>query len=213
MALYKTIECNNDVLLGVWKIEETPQYLLSLYPADKELRALYELDINGQRILEKMAVRVLLHNLLPSETIVITYEKSGRPVLNNGAFSISISHTRNYVAVIIGPTQYTLGVDIEPVSERTVKVARRFMGTVEYESLMSSVNKVVSTVCWSAKEVLYKMIGSPVVDFRESISVLPFDIADKGNLNAEILLDSRKTYSLDYCIFDDIALVWGISVL
>ena len=49
MALYKRIECKEGVVLGVWKIEETLETLLSFYPNDKEILKLSESNVNNQR--------------------------------------------------------------------------------------------------------------------------------------------------------------------
>lgn len=208
MALYKRIECKEGIVLGVWKIEETLDTLLSFYPNDKEILQLSESNINNQRLIEKIAVRVLLHTLLPTENISIAYEQSGKPVLNNGKYSVSISHTKGFVAVIIAPVQNSVGIDIEPVSDRTIKVAKRFMGTEEFLELMDNADSAVSTICWSAKEALYKVIGSPVSDFRKTIRILPFPLAESGTLIARILFDANLQYTMNYLIFDNVVLVW-----
>lgn len=211
MALYKVIECKDDVKIGVWSIEETLESLLSLYPNDIELQKLAESKINKQRLTEKVAVRVLLHRLLPDLPVVITYESSGKPILNEGEFNISISHTKGFVAVLVAPGNMQVGVDIEPVSERTVRVAKRFMGVDEYNMLMQDNDKTVATVCWSAKEALYKAFGSALADFRKSIRVLPFTVAEEGFLYAETLAAEKQCCRLNYFLFDDTALVWFYS--
>lgn len=211
MALYKRIECKEGVVLGVWKIEETLDTLLSFYPNDKEILQLSESNINNQRLIEKIAVRVLLHTLLPTENISIAYEQSGKPVLNNGKYSVSITHTKGFVAVILGLNQYQVGIDIEPISERTVKVAKRFMGVEEYAELMKHQDKTVSTICWSAKETLYKIVGHSVVDFSESMLVHPFKVNSEGSILIEQNNNRHDIYKFDYTIFDDTVLVWGIK--
>lgn len=208
MALYKRIECKEGVVLGVWKIEETLDTLLSFYPNDKEILQLSESNINNQRLIEKIAVRVLLHTMLPNENISIAYEQSGKPVLNNGKYGVSISHTKGFVAVIIAPVQNSVGIDIEPVSDRTIKVAKRFMGTEEFLELMDNADSAVSTICWSAKEALYKVIGSPVADFRKTIRILPFPLAESGTLIARVLFDATLQYTMNYLILDNVVLVW-----
>ncbi|MBO7260504.1 MAG: 4'-phosphopantetheinyl transferase superfamily protein [Bacteroidaceae bacterium] len=209
MALYKTIKCKEGALLGVWKIDETPEDLLSLYPDDQELQQLYVTKINAQRLLEKMAVRVLLHTLLPDPPVSIHYEPTGKPILNGGELNVSISHTKGFVAVIIAPFRHSVGVDIEPISDRVVKVAARFMGDKEYESLMHNSDKSVATICWSAKEALYKILGKPVVDFRNSMCLSSFPVADSGEISVEIFTETKQTFLLDYVIFDSIVLVWA----
>lgn len=211
MALYKRIKSDEGIVIGVWKIEETLETLLSLYTEDKELQLLSESNLNKQKLIEKIAVRVLLHTLLPNEDVVITYEPSGKPILNSGDYNLSISHTKGFVAVILGLNQYQVGIDIEPISERTVKVAKRFMGVEEYAELMKHQDKTVSTICWSAKETLYKIVGHSVVDFSESMLVHPFKVNSEGSILIEQNNNRHEIYKFDYTIFDDTVLVWGIK--
>ena len=48
MALYKRIKSDEGIVIGVWKIEETLETLLSLYTEDKELQLLSESNLNNQ---------------------------------------------------------------------------------------------------------------------------------------------------------------------
>ena len=49
MALYKRIKSDEGIVIGVWKIEETLETLLSLYTEDKELQLLSESNLNKQK--------------------------------------------------------------------------------------------------------------------------------------------------------------------
>lgn len=86
---------------GIWKADETVEELLALLPHKEK----YEADICGftanSRKLERLAVRVLLYEMLGEEK-EIGYRSSGKPYLADGSASISISHTKGYVAVLLG---------------------------------------------------------------------------------------------------------------
>ena len=78
------------------------------------------------RRLEWLSVRVLLFTLLGEEK-EIAYYPSGKPYLADKSASISISHTRGYVSVIIGEAGKEVGIDIEQYGERVHKVAHKYM--------------------------------------------------------------------------------------
>lgn len=89
-------------------------------------REKYEADIRvftaESRKLERLAVRVLLYVMLGEEK-EIGYHPNGKPYLADSSFSISISHTKGYVAVLLGRPEKEVGIDIEFYGERVRKVA------------------------------------------------------------------------------------------
>ena len=112
---------------GIWKADETVEELLALLPHKEK----YEADICGftanSRKLERLAVRVLLYKMLGEEK-EIGYRSSGKPYLADGSASISISHTKGYVAVLLGGPEKEVGIDVECYGERVRKVAHNFVG-------------------------------------------------------------------------------------
>lgn len=75
----------------------------------------------AHRRLEWLAVRVLLYTLSGEEK-EIAYHPSGKPYLADDSASLSISHTKGYVAVVLGLPGREVGVDIEQYGERVRKV-------------------------------------------------------------------------------------------
>mgnify|MGYP000016543064 CR=1 FL=1 len=66
--------------------------------------------------LEWLAVRVLLYTLSGEEK-EIAYHPSGKPYLADASASLSISHTKGYVAVVLGLPGREVGIDIEQYGE------------------------------------------------------------------------------------------------
>ena len=118
---------------GIWKTSESLEELLALLPHKEK----YEEGIGKftaiSRKLEWLAVRVLLYTMLGEEK-EIHYYSNGGPYLADGSFSISISHTKGYVAVLLGEPGKRVGIDIECYSERVRKVAHKFMREDEKKS-------------------------------------------------------------------------------
>ena len=111
---------------GVWKMDETLDELLNMLPQQETyLEGLQRFSAEHRR-LEWLSVRVLLFTLLGEEK-EIAYYPSGKPYLADKSASISISHTRGYVSVIIGEAGKEVGIDIEQYGERVHKVAHKYM--------------------------------------------------------------------------------------
>ena len=87
-------------------MDETLDELLSMLPQQETyLEGLQRFSAEHRR-LEWLSVRVLLFTLLGEEK-EIAYYPSGKPYLADKSASISISHTRGYVSVIIGEASAT----------------------------------------------------------------------------------------------------------
>ena len=169
---------------GVWKMDETLDELLNMLPQQETyLEGLQRFSAEHRR-LEWLSVRVLLFTLLGEEK-EIAYYPSGKPYLADKSASISISHTRGYVSVIIGEAGKEVGIDIEQYGERVHKVAHKYMRADEPLSLYQGTDTWALLLHWSAKEVVFKYMNTAEVDFREHLRIFPFTVAEKGAFSAE----------------------------
>ena len=169
----------NDSELIIWQVDETLEELkeISLHHYDHELESIS----NEVRKKESILSRYLLETLL-GKAVEVRYEASGKPVMDGVNFSIS--HTKNYVAVIVG--NGTVGVDIEHKSDRIFRVTEKFMSKDELETLtcfsntfadisknaektstFSAEAQKFALLCWCAKETMFKMIDEIGVDFTK----------------------------------------------
>lgn len=171
---------------GIWKIEEEVDELLTLLP--RSCRKACQQQVlrfsSESRQLEWLSVRVLLYALLNEEK-EIAYHSSGKPYLMDHSSSISISHTRGYVSVILGSTGMEVGIDIEHYSERVCKVAHRYMRDDEKTSSYQGTEIWSLLLHWSAKEVMFKCINASDVDFRQHLRIFPFAVLNRGVFDAE----------------------------
>ena len=146
---------------GVWKMDETLDELLNMLPQQETyLEGLQRFSAEHRR-LEWLSVRVLLFTLLGEEK-EIAYYPSGKPYLADKSASISISHTRGYVSVIIGEAGKEVGIDIEQYGERVHKVAHKYMRADEPLSLYQGTDTWALLLHWSAKEVVFKCMNISV---------------------------------------------------
>ena len=109
--LYKQL----SPLHGVWKMEESSDELLGMLEHKADYSSFLERVSAEKRRQERFASRVLLKELL-GEEVRVDYHSTGAPFLACVPLYISISHTKDYVAVILDkrPT----GIDIEYRSDR-----------------------------------------------------------------------------------------------
>lgn len=204
MPLYHTL---TTPLLGIWKIEETSDELLNLIEHKELVLPSLEAFSNERRKVEWLAVRVLLYRLL-GEELPIYYSPNGRPFLVDSHWHISISHTKGYAAVMLSRSEQ-VGIDIEYVSPRAMRLKQRFLSTEEL-SLFCGEELCLPVLAWSAKETAFKMLGLEDVDFREQLFILPFEIHKEGQLEIHETRSSLTgTCRIHYQITDDFVLTYG----
>lgn len=196
--------------LGVWRMDETSDELRQLLPEALFAEAGQRFSVPHRRW-EWLSVRALLHCLLPSAPVV-AYHASGRPYLADGSFHISISHTKGYVALILGQTP--VGIDIECYGRRVHRVASRFMRADEEVMPWQGDTTWSLLLHWSAKEVLFKCMDTESVDFREHLRIEPFAVREQGSFQAhEYRTAAQGVYQIDYRLHPDFVLTWHVSPL
>lgn len=195
---------------GIWKMEESVQVLLDLLPE----RAYYERELQRfsapHRKQEWLSVRILLFRLLGRHE-EISYEPSGKPYLADNSEFISISHTKGYVAVILSKEK-SVGIDIEQYSQRVHKVAHKYMREDERVVPYREDNTWSLLLHWSAKEVMFKCMNTPEVDFREHLHIESFIPEKQGTFLAhEYRTEWQRSFRIYYLIHPDFVMTWQID--
>lgn len=194
-------------LLGIWKMDETGEALLHLFP--DHLRAEVMEYVNGvrsdRRAIEWLSTRIMLLDLLGKEQIIYNRE-DGSPFLEDGKLQISISHTKDYAAILLHDDR-PVGIDIEIRSERVKKIAGKFISDKEYiDPAQKTIHQLLH---WSAKESLFKMMNEQGIDFRQHLFIHPFTPALKGVITAtENKTDQSCCFSVHYEVHPDYVLTW-----
>ena len=159
------------------------------------IRSYYDFSkiTNESRKKEYLAVRKLLLELTNKDTSII-YSQEGKPkLLNNNNANISITHTKNFVAIIISQKHIT-GIDIEHISDRVLRIRKKFLDTNELE-WCNTVEKHI--ICWSAKETIFKLFGKNI-DFKD-IKINTFEVLENtGTINAALIKNTNKQFIVSY---------------
>jgi phosphopantetheinyl transferase len=181
--IYEKTE-HNGGRAGIWELTESWQEMmtmLELSAADQEKVLSFKLESRRQ---EWLGARLLV-KYFTGITPQIGYHANGMPFLTNIQSNISISHTRNYAAVALHPTQ-KVAIDIEYPSDRVLRISNRFIHPDE-EKILTPENKTLQlTAIWCAKETLFKWGGQTDVIFKEHLRTHPFTLADDEIIDATI---------------------------
>ena len=147
-------ETIGNAVLGVWSMLETAEQLLPMIDLCDADKAVYEKFGNEKRRTEWLTTRVLLRELLNTGA-TIGHDADGKPYLIDSDDFISISHSKNMVAVMVA--KQNLGIDIEQITPRTTKVRHKFLTGNELDWCKDDIEH---TLVWTVKEAAYKLIGS-----------------------------------------------------
>ena len=195
--------------VGIWKMEETTEEMWYLL----QHQAWYQLEFSRlkaeQRQKEWLATRLLLKEMLGHEAI-IHHHPNGAPFLSETEQKqISISHTKDFVAIMLTDVTHIAGIDIEYRSERVRKVRSRFLNAEEERFIDPAHETEHLLICWCAKETLYKIINRQEVDFCRHLHIQPFSYAKQGWLIAfDTCSESPKHVVLQYRVEKDFVITW-----
>ena len=172
-----------NCIIAIWEITETLEELLQLS------HAISTVDFNTEkRKKEWIASRLLLNEINPDYSI--SYNTFGAPELSNSS-NISISHSKGLVAIIISQKQ--VGIDIEEISEKALRVSSKFVSKNNLKALTAE----KATLIWCCKEAVFKWHQKGGVDFIADIKLHPFETMGKGEIpiefrNTQLILNYQK---------------------
>jgi phosphopantetheinyl transferase len=133
-----------------------------------------------------LAVRMLLQYLGYTD-YDLTYDEAGKPHLSDGKH-ISISHSHEFSCICI--SDELIGIDLEKLKEKTLKIAPRFMEVKHLENLSVSEQIQKATVIWGIKESIFKIKNEKGISFPEHIFEDEFDLKD-GKCTAKLYFNNQ----------------------
>ena len=206
MALISKENIAHATQLGIWKKEESLELLESVYILNDAENEAYSKITNESRKKEWLTTRILLTELLEKRTD-ISYNTNRKPILSNHSSNITISHSRNFVVIILSASYYP-GVDVEYISDRVAKVKHKFLNNRELEWCK---NIEQMTACWSAKEAVFKIFEKNL-DFHD-MEIAPFIVSSNGGSFKATILKPRKqgSYSVKYRVIENDILTYTLS--
>ena len=175
MPLHKIIHINKTTTAYFWYITED---VTSLFRA-VSLKDTSLFRLEGMKSEEHqrgfLAVRMLLQHLGYTD-YDLTYDEAGKPHLSDGKH-ISISHSHEFSCICI--SDELMGIDLEKLKDKTLRIAPRFMEVKHLENLSVSEQMEKATVVWGIKESIFKIKNEKGISFPEHIFEDEFCFSDE----------------------------------
>lgn len=196
---------------GIWHISETHEFFLRQLDLTVEEKNKYA-TMNPKVQLEWLAVRYLLHKLSGRQVRGNLYkDQYGKPFLEDSAFHISLSHSKNMAAVIASPL--VCGIDIQLIVPKIERISKKFMSQTELDDIIN--DKILHMhIVWGAKECLYKSYGKRKLDFKKHIFIDTFRLqGEVGSFTGRVIKDDfNQSYQLHFKRYDDYILVYSTQL-
>lgn len=195
MPIVRIDNVGDGVRLALWRMTEDVSELPRPEGVDFS-------DIHSAvRERERLVTYSLLQALTSRKDLIIRHQPNDKPCLDG--YSISLSHTKGWAAMIISERKLALGVDIEYYSDRVNKVADRFIRPDEQSDSLA-----YRLINWSAKETVYKALSEEDLRYFE-MRLNPFQASANGTVVVEDLKLPKKM-TVSFVLNSDYVLTWTI---
>ncbi|GAB2816931.1 4'-phosphopantetheinyl transferase family protein [Ferruginibacter profundus] len=202
MPLVYQQNINAVTKIGVWHIAEAEAFFAGM-PLQKTIT-------HPHKRLQHLAGRFLLKELYPDFPLdLIKIADTRKPFLENETYHFSISHCRDYAAVLISKEK-RVGVDIELVNDKIERILHKFLTDEECLLMPRGAIQKTATLFWSVKETVYKWQGTGGTDFKEHIRIEKFTgDAEEGIVYC--LFKNKIPLQVHYLFFNGNFLTWVLS--
>jgi phosphopantetheinyl transferase len=193
MPLYKVVYLSNNSKLYLWKITEgLTELSKDVWLKDSSIARLEGMKSESHKK-GFLAVRKLLHHIDYTD-FDLFYDAHGKPHIKPQGCSIkdihiSISHSHKFSAIAI--SDKNIGLDIEILKDKILKIAPRFMDILHLENLSQGDKIKKATVIWGIKESIFKIKNEVGISFTEHIFEDNFTFEDKKAI-AELWFNNKK---------------------
>lgn len=199
-----------DCHLGVWEITEDFDSLYSMVDLATVEKTKLDSFKNISRKVEWLSVRALVKNMLGKDTRIL-YNAENKPFVRGNTHNISISHSKDLTAVLISKDK-RVGIDLEYMSGKISKVADKFLNEQERITEDPELKKYHLYLHWCAKEAMYKICDKQDINFRDGLTISPFDPEESGFMTGYAVNGTGKeAFELEYLQHEDYALVWCVK--
>jgi 4'-phosphopantetheinyl transferase len=164
----------------------------------------YQQISNLKRKREFQNVR-LLRNLQIGKK-AISYDAIGKPNVKDKKIFISISHSKNYVAFAHDTSP--IGIDIEELSPRILKVWSRYLHPEEF-AIFDTTSIFELTIAWTIKEALFKLNTKTGIDFKNDLRIK----SKEGNtflceMKSE---DGFQSVKMETCAYKNLIISYNVN--
>lgn len=197
----------NGCQLGIWKITEDYDTLFSKLRLDEdEIETLVNFK-NYNRKLEWLSVRALISEMTGKDSRII-YNEMRKPFLKGNSHNISISHSYHLTSILMSDSK-RVGIDLEFMSHRISTISFKFLNEQELLTNDETLQRYHLYLHWCAKEAMYKICDKQGINFRDNLTIFPFEPRDNGVIKGRVInFKGLEDFSLNYEKLDNYAIVW-----
>lgn len=189
MAFYKSIAIKPNTTLYLWQITEDFNALFrQVQLKDVSLARLEGMKSESHQK-GFLAVRMLLQHVGYNDYDLF-YDEFGKPHLTDEKH-ISISHSNGFSGIVI--SDENVGLDIEQLKPKTLRIASRYMDVSHLENLNEVEKTKKATVIWGIKETIFKVKNEIGISFLDHISENPFLFEDH-KASARLIFNDKIEY-------------------
>ncbi|TDP60341.1 4'-phosphopantetheinyl transferase family protein [Flavobacterium dankookense] len=205
MPLHKVVYLSNNTKLYLWKITEDFDTLFNeVSLKDSSLKRLKDMKSESHQK-GFLAVRMLL-KYLDYTDFDLYYDEFGKPHIKPQGCSIkeveiSISHSNDFSAVVI--SEQKVGLDLEQLKEKTLKIAPRFMDVSHLDNLSQEEKIKKATVVWGIKECIFKIKNEKGISFPNHIFEDDFSFEDKKSTATLIFNGKEENFNIQFDAVED----------
>jgi 4'-phosphopantetheinyl transferase EntD len=193
--------------LGIWKITENYDNLLSRIALTREELESLERFSHLPRKIEWLSVRVLLNEMAGKE-LSIYYNDNRKPFIKGNSYYISISHSRDLTSILLS-REKKVGIDLEYMSHRIASISDRFINDDDVVTEDPEQKKYHLYIHWCAKEALYKICDKQDINFKDNLTIEPFIPRENGVLNGRVCNKTRdERFHMNYFCLGNYVVVW-----
>jgi 4'-phosphopantetheinyl transferase len=193
--------------LGIWKITEDLENLLTKITLTREELETLERFAYTPRKIEWLSVRVLLKTMTDNE-LSIYYNGNRKPFIKGNSHYISISHSRDLTSILLSHER-KVGIDLEYMSHRISSISHKFINDNDRITEDEEQRKYHLYIHWCAKEALYKVCDKQDINFKDNLTIEPFQPAEKGTIQGHVQNRSRnELFNMNYFSLGNYVVVW-----
>jgi 4'-phosphopantetheinyl transferase len=156
----------------------------------------------GSLQMEAMKLQ-LIQSVFKDLNVSIENELNGKPILKGTNWNVSVSHSNSWLFMQTTPL-FQPGIDIEPLREKILKIAPRFINETEVDQLHNWPELLGLHVIWGAKEAIYKSYSLKGLDFKKEIFIeLHPNHLESNQAKGWILKNEKKQqFELEWQLLD-----------
>jgi 4'-phosphopantetheinyl transferase len=207
MAIIMNEYYESGCQLAIWKITENVDNLLSRISLTSDERETLERFNHTPRKKEWLSVRVLL-NEMTNRNLSIIYNGNRKPFIKGNSHYISISHSRDLTSILLSQER-KVGIDLEYMSHRITSISNKFINENDWITLNEEQKKYHLYIHWCAKEALYKICDKQDINFKDNLTIEPFEPYEHGMLKGRVQNRFRdEIFDLRYFSIGNYVVVW-----